>query len=403
MNNLYQQKATEALQKMLFPTQKWEAWKYTSVLKWKERSYETKGEVRSTQLSICCIPNSDAHTYVFVNGQFHSACENSQQPKRMIVKLLAELTEEEMEIAEKYFATLVSEDRDIFSAQNLSTNCEGMFIYVPKNEVVETPIHIQHLSDSDLDQSFTHRNLVIVEKNASVKIIETQHGTSKNDSLRNAVSEIFVGENAQLEYVKVQNEGDKASHVETSIVSQGKNSKVYFYTLSFSGDIVRNNLLFHLEGQNVEANLFGTYLLSGSQHIDNHTEVHHKFPHGYSNELYKGIMTDTATGVFNGKIHVYQDAQKTNAYQSNKNILLSDTANLYTKPQLEIYADDVKCSHGATTGQMNEEALFYLRARGIPEKAAKQLMTQAFATEVIEGITMPFVKEYLTELIQNRF
>lgn len=395
--------AKAALNTLPYPTTKWEEWKFTSLQSILEKTYKEPNIHVSNNLSMCCIPNSDAHTLVFVNGKFHSACLNSEKKENFTLKTWQELTEEHKKEIANYFCANIKAEKDIFTAWNTAYFEEGIYLHVPKNTIVETPIHIQHLTDSEENIAFQHRNLVIVEKGASVKVIETQHGTAKANTLRNAITEIFVAENANAEYIKIQDEKDKASHIETAVLTQKADSKATLFAISLSGEIVRNNLTVNLEGQNIESNLYGSYLLSGSQHIDNHTEVHHKEPHCYSNELYKGIIRDTATGVFNGKIHVYPDAQKTNAYQSNRNILLSDGANIYTKPQLEIYADDVKCSHGATTGQMNEEAMFYLQARGISKENAKNLLINAFAAEITEHISVEYVREYVEELIEKRF
>lgn len=395
--------AKAALATLPYPTTKWEEWKFTSLKSILDTEYAATSSNNSKELSLCCIPNSDAHTLVFVNGKFHSACFNGEKKENVIVKTWKELDENDKKQIENYFSANISPEKDIFTAWNTAYFEEGVYIYVPEKENIETAIHIQHLTDSAENIAFQHRNLVIVGKQSSVKVIETQHGTSKANTLRNAITEIFVAENANVEYIKIQDEKDKASHIESTILTQKADSKATLFAFSFSGEIVRNNLTVNLEGKNIESNLYGSYLLSGSQHVDNHTEVHHKEPNCYSNELYKGIIKDTATGVFNGKIHVYPDAQKTNAYQSNRNILLSDGANIYTKPQLEIYADDVKCSHGATTGQMNEEAMFYLQARGISKENARNLLINAFAAEVTEHISVEYVQEYVVDLIEKRF
>ncbi len=395
--------AKAALPALPYPTTKSEEWKFTSLKGILDTKYEIPTSNTSKNVAICCIPNSDAHTLLFVNGKFHSACLNSKEKEKFVLKTWQELDETDKKHIESYFSSNISPKKDIFTAWNTAYFEEGVYICVPEKTVITTPIHIQHLTDSAENIAFQHRNLVIVGRESSVKVIETQHSTGKSHTLCNAVTEIFVGEQASIEYIKIQAEGDKASHIESTILTQKGKSKAMLFAFSFSGEVVRNNLTVNLEGKHIESNLYGSYLLSGSQHVDNHTEVHHKQPNCYSNELYKGIIKDTATGVFNGKIHVYPDAQKTNAYQSNRNILLSDGANIYTKPQLEIYADDVKCSHGATTGQMNEEAMFYLQARGISKENARNLLINAFAAEVTEHISVEYVQKYVVDLIEKRF
>jgi Fe-S cluster assembly protein SufD len=221
-------------------------------------------------------------------------------------------------------------------------------------------------------------------------------------SFTNIVTEIVVQENATVTYTKVQNESDQAYIIGTTQVYQARDSKFSATTVSLSAALIRNNLNIVLDAENCEANLFGLYMLNGSQHVDNHTLVDHAKPRSYSNELYKGIMDGKSTGVFNGKIYVRQDAQKTNAFQSNKNILLSKDASMNTKPQLEIFADDVKCSHGATTGQLDEDMLFYLRSRGIGTNEAKALLMYAFATDIINQIPLEAVRLYVERAIANR-
>lgn len=394
--------AQTALENLQLPHTKMEAWKYTSLKPIINRNYQKTTNNQSKHLDICCIPDSDAHTFVFVNGIFHSDCRNSSTDNQLIIKPFQQLSETEWLIAEKYFGQIVEADKDIFTALNTAYNQNGLFIYVPANYHALTPVHIQHLTDTEQDIAFQYRNIIVVGENSGVKVVETYHAANSGHTLRNAVSEVFVAREGNLEYVKFLNEGNAASHIENITITQGVQSQTAIYTTTLSGEIVRNNLTIKIVGHHASAILNGVSLLSNNQHVDNHTEVHHQEPHCTSSELYKAIIDDSATSVFNGKIQVYRDAQKTAAYQSNRNILLTDTANIYTKPQLEIYADDVKCSHGATTGQMNEDALFYLRARGIKEEDARKLLINAFLQDVIEGISMEFVKNYIEKQLNDK-
>lgn len=394
--------ADVAVEALDLPHTKIEAWKYTSLKPIISRVYQKTDKNTSNHLAICEIPDLNAYTLTFVNGLFATATNEEYKDKRLIVKSFSELQEEEIPIVEKYFANIVLPDKDIFTALNTAYASQGLFIYVPAGHYAAYPIHLQHIVDTEEDIAFQYRNLVIVGENAGLKIVETYHSSSTAHTFRNAVTEVFVASEANLEYVKFLNEGDAASHIENITIVQGKQSQTAIYTVALSGEIVRNNLSIKIAGDHASAILNGASLLSNNQHIDNHTEVHHEMPHCTSSELYKAIIGDSATSVFNGKIQVYRDAQKTAAYQSNRNILLSDTANIYTKPQLEIYADDVKCSHGATTGQMNEDALFYLRARGIKEEDARKLLVQAFLQDTIETISMLAVKEYLHKQIESK-
>jgi Fe-S cluster assembly protein SufD len=246
------------------------------------------------------------------------------------------------------------------------------------------------------------RTLIYVAANAEVKLVEEEVTIGTSDSFINKVSEIVVEENAQVSIYKIQNEDSHSSCVKTTHVRQLGVSKVNSVTITLNGGVIRNNLNFILEAPGCESNMYGLYCVKGNTHVDNHTIVDNQQPHSLSNELYKGIIDENATGVFNGKIFVRQDAQKTNAYQSNKNVLLSDTATVNTKPQLEIFADDVKCSHGCTIGRLDDEALFYLQARGIGEKAAKALLLHAFAVEILDKIELEPIRQYVDQIISER-
>jgi Fe-S cluster assembly protein SufD len=244
--------------------------------------------------------------------------------------------------------------------------------------------------------------LYVAEEGAEIKIVEDYYSIGDKHSFTNIVTEIYCGENSKLERYKIQNDNDKAYQVGTTQVMQEKDSRFSDTTISWGGAITRNNLTSVFNGSNTECHFYGLYMLTGKQHVDNHTLADHAMPHCYSNELYKGIIDDKATGVFNGKIMVREDAQKTNAYQSNGNILLSEDATIYSKPQLEIFADDVKCSHGATTGQLNKEELFYLQARGIGKEEARILLLNAFAGDVVDSVKIDKLREKLKDTLSKK-
>ncbi|MEO6695213.1 MAG: Fe-S cluster assembly protein SufD, partial [Ignavibacteria bacterium] len=246
------------------------------------------------------------------------------------------------------------------------------------------------------------RNLILAEEGASVNVIEDYHTIGDKQSFTNAVTEIFCDKSSKVEHYKIQNDGDNSYHIGTSQVMQEKDSRFSNTTISWGGSITRNDLNSVFNDSNTECHFFGLYMLTGKQHVDNHTLADHKMPHCYSNELYKGILDDRSTGVFNGKIMVREDAQKTNAYQSNNNILLSDDATIYSKPQLEIFADDVKCSHGATTGQLNEEEMFYLQSRGISKDHARTLLLYAYASDVIDSVKVGELKDLLVKKLEKK-
>ncbi|MDP3582705.1 MAG: Fe-S cluster assembly protein SufD, partial [Ignavibacteria bacterium] len=243
------------------------------------------------------------------------------------------------------------------------------------------------------------RNLIVAGKGSQVSVIANYSGASEKTYLNNIVTEIFVEENAIVNLYKVQNESDEAYHIEKVQAKQSKNSVLNHYNITFGGAIVRNDINSVLDGENIETHYYGLYMVNGNQHVDNHTFVDHAKPNCMSNELYKGILDDNARGVFNGKIIVRQDAQKTNAYQQNKTILLSKTATIDTKPQLEIFADDVKCSHGATVGHLDDVSEFYIRSRGVPQELAKSMLIRAFANDVIETIKIEPLKEQINHMI----
>jgi Fe-S cluster assembly protein SufD len=262
---------------------------------------------------------------------------------------------------------------------------------------------IYHFSDSSNGFRFSQpRILINATSGSSIQVIETYIHIGSGESLTNQVTEICTGKDAVLNYIKLQNEGAQANHTGTTHIRQLEKSLTNAVTITLSGKLVRNNLNMVMEAEHGECHLYGLYLLNGETIADNHTIVDNAMPHCYSNELYKGIMDDKSTGVFNGKIFVRKDAQKTNAYQSNKNILLGANASANTKPQLEIFADDVKCSHGCTIGKLDEDALFYLRARGISEKNAQALLLHAFAIDILDQIKIEPIKAYVDQLISER-
>ena len=246
------------------------------------------------------------------------------------------------------------------------------------------------------------RNLIIAEENAELQIIERHQSLTSNDVLTNSVTEIFAAKNSIVDYYKVQNDKDSASLIDNTFIAQKHGSAVHVHTFSFGGNITRNNLNFYQQGERIDSTLKGVTILNKKQHVDHHTLVHHREPNCESHQDYKGIFGDNATGVFNGKIIVDQIAQKTNAFQQNNNVLISDKATINTKPQLEIFADDVKCSHGCTIGQLDEEALFYLKTRGIPKKEAEALLMYAFANNVLESVRIPELKARIKKLIANK-
>lgn len=399
--------AKEAVEKLEIPTTKWEAWKYTRLKPIVDLQYNLDVASKLESVQPFLIEGLEADLLVFINGKFNSEFSRIELNKgKLNVSSFSELNERALENFSKEFGSLASSDKDVFTALNTAYGEEGVWIHLADN-VHGAPIHILHLTTSEAGSNVgvQHRNVFKAGKNSQIEIFESTYtvGNTQDKSFRNQVTEIHVSAQARVQYIKLQQEADTASQIDSTVAHVDSDAHFSIYTFTFSGAVVRNNLHISLIGSNSEAHLMGAYLLDGIQHVDNHTQVDHAVPHCFSNELYKGIMHDRSTGVFNGRIHVFPDAQKTNAFQSNRNILLSPNANIFTKPQLEIYADDVKCSHGATTGRLDESALFYLRARGIKETEARKLLIQAFAAETLEGIKLEAVHQHLLMLIEKRY
>ncbi|RKW13968.1 MAG: Fe-S cluster assembly protein SufD, partial [Capnocytophaga sp.] len=279
---------------------------------------------------------------------------------------------------------------------------EGVYIEVPKGKVVEKPIQLLYLSDVAAPTCFQPRNIISVGERAELKVIEMHHNLSQAQVLTNAVTEVFVAKEAHLDYYKLQNDALQASLIDNTYISQQAQSHASVHTFSFGGTLTRNNLNFYHHGEYLESTLKGLSILEGNQHTDHYTLVNHAEPNCESHQDYKSIVNDQATNVFNGKIMVEQIAQKTNAYQQNDNILLSEKATVYTKPQLEIFADDVKCSHGCTVGSLSPDSLFYLQSRGIGKKEAAALLTYAFANTVLESVKIPALSEYINKIIAQK-
>ncbi|MBE3139957.1 MAG: Fe-S cluster assembly protein SufD, partial [Thermoplasmata archaeon] len=279
---------------------------------------------------------------------------------------------------------------------------DGVFIYVPEGVTLTKPVQIVDLVQSEEDMFNQHRNLIIVEKNAEFSLIICDHTLSPQKFLTNAVTEVFVGENAHFDIIRVQNEHNNACKITHTFIHQEKNSVASSNNMTLHGGLIRNSTYHYLGGEGAESYSYGLFLADKWQHIDNFVNVDHAFPHCTSNQLFKGVLDDMSTGAFNGRILVRPDAQGTLAYQKNNNILLTDDAKMDTKPQLEIYADDVKCSHGATVGQLDGDALFYLQSRGINKREARLMLMFGFAHEVIQNIKIVALRERMDNLVMQR-
>lgn len=373
-----------ALQSLDFPNRKTEAWKYTRTAKISklDLSFAEKGRTAKVK----DIQDFDGDRLLFSNGYFMADQGRIQElPQGVILGNLKDIAQKYPELTEKYLGKAVQTDADIFTALNAAAYQDGVVLFVPKNTQLKRPVEvIQYCEGNSILQQ--NRHLVIVEEGASAEVLVRTIAENTENYVLNSVFEFFVQDNASLKVNQLQFENKGIYQVNTEEAHQAKDSRFRIRTFTHNADWVRNDLKIRLNGSNTETDLSGAYLLKGKEHVDNHTTVDHKVPHCISNELYKGLIDENATGVFNGKVFVREDAQKTEAYQSNSNIVLTDDASINSKPELEIYADDVKCSHGSTTGQFDEDAVFYLQARGLSEDSAYRLLTTAFIGEVVEQV-----------------
>ncbi len=397
--------ALNKLAELQFPTVKNEEWKYTNVSGLVKNDFEHPLNIETVDIDAALIEklridDVDSDILVVVNGSFNKELSVlSDYPDGIIVDSLANQIKNNSELTEKYLSKLTKIENG-FNALNTAYSTDGVFIYVPDNKVIEKPLQVIFINGSSENEVISlPRNLIIAGKNSQVSIIANYVGYGEKEYFTNTITEVYSGANSVVDLYKVQNENENAYHIDKTEVYQNRDSVFSHYNMSFGGKLVRNDINSTLDDENITTNYYGLYLGSNKQHIDNHTFVNHAKPNCESNELYKGILDDQSRGVFNGKIWVEKDAQKTNAYQSNKTILLSKEASIDTKPQLEIYADDVKCSHGATIGHLDDQAYFYIRSRGVSPEIAKSMLIRAFIDDVVEEVKIDNLKEQLNHMI----
>ena len=392
-----------------FPTTHDEEWRFTNVTPIAKTQFSpvltyngasvTKAEVERLSFS-----GLRSHRLVFVDGHFSSDLSLIQSlPHGVIVGSMASAIKSHADVVKECVGKYAPVEENAFTALNTAFLRDGAFISIPEKVVLEEPIWLLFISTGSTASFVSHpRNLVLLGKQSQVSIVERYVGLKNNVYLTNAVTEILAGEGAVLEHDKLQEESAQAFHVSSLHVQQRAGSTLVSNSISFGGALVRNNVTSVLAAEHAECTLNGLSLATGQQHVDNHTTIDHAHPHCNSHELYKSILDEKARGVFNGKIFVRKDAQKTDAKQTNKTLLLSDNATIDTKPQLEIFADDVKCTHGATVGQLDDEQIFYLRSRGIGEVEARDILTFAFASDVINRVHIDSLREQLDSMIQTR-
>ncbi len=399
-------KAFQNFEKVGFPNKKMEAWKYTSLNSILKEDYsifpDKEHAVTLADVKKYFIHDIDSYKVIFIDGKYSSFLSETTHDTIDVCLMSSALTKSKYKpVIENYFNKAVKEDN--MTSLNTAFTKEGAYINIPRNVEVEKPIQIINFTTgSEAATMVQPRNLIVVGQNAHVQIIERHQSLTETAVLTNSVTEIFADRHATVDYYKIQNDQVTASLVDNTYIEQQSESTVSVHTFSFGGNITRNNLNFFQKGEHVNSILKGITIIEGKQHVDHHTLVHHIEPNCESHQDYKGIYDERSTGVFNGKVIVEKEAQKTNAYQQNNNVLVSDRATINAKPQLEIFADDVKCSHGCTIGQLDEQALFYMQQRGIPKKEARALLMYAFANTVLESVKIPEVKARITKLIASK-
>ncbi len=385
-----------------FPTSRDEAWKATDLSPITATPFSP-----ANSTSVNAVTEEDVAPYrfglegpnlVFVNGHFAPALSRPTDRGGVSVVSLPEVGEDAA--VDAHLTRIATFDAHALTALNTAFLVDAACIHIGKDTTFDDPIHVLHFTTPVGEPHLaTPRALIVVEKGSRATVVQTFVGEDDGAYLNNAVTEIHIGENAELHYVNTTLEGPEARHTSNLKVSQCRSSRFTSYTISVDGAFTRNDINSVLAGEGCESTVNGFYVLDGNQHCDNYTLLEHQQPHCPSHELFKGILEDRARAVFRGKIHVHQAAQKTDAYQQNQNILLSDDARVNTKPQLEIYADDVKCSHGATVGQLDEDALFYIQARGISRKAAYRILLRAFAEDILGRIEVESLRDELTNRV----
>ncbi len=401
------QDAIENFSKLDFPNHKNEEWKYTNIspiLKHNFKPAFSKSEIKKEDVNKFLFDKLEHSLIVFVNGRFAPELSRIKNlPKGTVIGSIANELKNNSPIVKKHFGKYVDYKGQIFTALSTAYIKDGAFIYIPEGKIIDEPVHVLFIASSDEKILIQPRNLFVADKNSQVTIIEHYVSLTENIYFTNTVTEIVAEENAVVDHIKIQNESKSAFHIGRMEVDQERASNFTSHMISLGSEIARNDFNTRFNNEGSEAALNGLFLTDGSQLFDVHSLIDHAKPYCNSHEHYKGILDDKSRGVFNGKVIVRQDAQKTNAFQENNNIILSSDALVNTKPQLEIFADDVKCSHGATIGQLDMDSLFYLKARGIGEETARKILLHAFASDVIKSIKVEPIRNYVEEILTSKF
>ncbi len=402
------QEAHEKFAELGFPTRKHEQWRFTNIAFLNRNEFLPVSEaddsgLKSEDFEKYFLKGKNKYRLVFVDGFFSKELSKVNHDKGSIITGSMEtLLSQNFEPAVENFGTITDSENEAFAALNTSLALDGAFIYIPAGIAEEEPVQVLFISGgSDKQPLVQPRNLIIAGENSIAKIVFRYITVGENDAFVNMVTEGIVNENANLELYSIHDD-EKSYYIHSTDFVQKERSVFHDYKVNLKGPFVRNNLNTKLDGQHCEANYYGLYYLENNDFADNHTIVDHALPNSHSSEFYKGILDGKASSVFSGKILVRPDAQKTNAFQSNKNVLLTPDVKIHTKPQLEIFADDVKCSHGATSGALDESAMFYLQSRGISRKDAKSMLVLAFANDLLENIKIEELRLEIKEIIAAR-
>jgi Fe-S cluster assembly protein SufD len=390
-----------------FPTARDEEWRFTPVGPIAQTAWQpvpATSTVSAAQLRPFIFGHSDWSTLVFVNGHYREELSSAFQLPGVQAGNLGEALRLSSPALEAHLGRHAPIESSPFGALNTAMIGEGGFVHIPAHSELSQPIHLLFVTTSDAAGGVVHpRNLIVVERGARAAVIESYVTVAPGStSWTNSVTEVSLGANAWLEHARIQRESEQAYHVGLTHVDQQRDSHYRSFSLAMGGALARHNLHARLNDENIETLLYGLYLTRGDQLVDNHTAIYHDHPNCRSWEVYKGVLDGRSRAVFNGKVFVRPEAQKTDAKQTNRNLLLSDSARVDTKPQLEIFADDVKCTHGATVGRLDDIALFYARSRGVPAAEARRLLTYAFAAEVLAEVSLDPVREELERLVRER-
>ena len=407
--NALREDALAAFQTLGFPSRKMERYKYTDVATVFAPDYGVNLKrfgfpVNPYDVFRCGVPNLSTSLYFMVNDQFaDKASTRPHLPDGVVIDSLCKVAKEQPELVNKYYGTLARARKDSINALNTMLAQDGLLIYVPKGVVVERTIQVVNILRAEMDLMVNRRVLIVLEEGAQAKILFCDHSMDGHEFLTTQVSEVYVGENAHLELYELEETHTRNKRFANMYVDEKRNASATIDSITLNNGLTRNRTDVSLSGEYAEVNMYGCVVADGEQHVDNNTLIDHQAANCQSTELYKYVLDDKAVGAFAGRVLVRERAQKTVSQETNANLCATKTARMFSQPMLEIYADDVKCSHGSTVGQINDAALFYMRQRGIPEEEARLLLKFAFVGEVLDSIKLDALRDRLHFLVEQRF